>query len=93
MRFALRCKIYKTTCLKGSRLCLRLCSKPRNDGDWLANSTMMGIMGRMAAYTGKDISWEQATSANDSVAPLADISFNDKPPVAELPQPGKTRIG
>ncbi len=67
--------------------------KPRNDGDWLANSTMMGIMGRMAGYTGKDISWEQATTANDSVAPLTDISLNDKPPVAELPQPGKTRIG
>jgi hypothetical protein len=66
---------------------------PRNDGEWLANSTMMGIMGRMAAYTGKNIAWEQAIAANDSVAPLTDFTWNDKPPAAELAQPGKTKIG
>ncbi len=35
--------------------------KPINDGDWMAHSTLMGIMGRMAAYTGQEVTWEQAT--------------------------------
>ena len=34
--------------------------KPINDGEWMARSTLMGIMGRMATYTGQEISWKQA---------------------------------
>src|SRR5436190_7212794 len=33
--------------------------KPMNDGAWMANSTMLGIMGRMAAYTGQARSEER----------------------------------
>lgn len=32
--------------------------KPINDGEWMTHSTLMGIMGRMAAYTGQEITWE-----------------------------------
>ena len=33
--------------------------KPINDGEWMAKSTLMGIMGRMATYTGKVITWDR----------------------------------
>ncbi len=42
---------------------------PINDGDWMSSSTMMGIMGRMAAYTGKEISWEQAMNSQEKLVP------------------------
>jgi myo-inositol 2-dehydrogenase/D-chiro-inositol 1-dehydrogenase len=29
--------------------------EPINDGTWMAHSTLMAIMGRMAAYTGKNV--------------------------------------
>ena len=34
--------------------------KPMNDGEWMANSTMIAILGRMVAYTGQTITWEQS---------------------------------
>ena len=33
--------------------------KPINNGDYMASSTMMAIMGRMACYTGQTITWDQ----------------------------------
>ena len=33
--------------------------EPLNDGEHMCNATLMAIMGRMAAYTGQEISWEQ----------------------------------
>jgi hypothetical protein len=43
--------------------------KPINNGHYMAHSTMMGIIGRMAAYTGKKITWEQAMSSKEVLAP------------------------
>ncbi|MBI3818251.1 MAG: Gfo/Idh/MocA family oxidoreductase [Planctomycetes bacterium] len=40
-----------------------------NDGVWLANSCMMAILGRMAAYTGKRITWEQAMNSKEDLSP------------------------
>ncbi len=39
--------------------------KPINDGVRMAHSTLMGLMGRMAAYTGQEISWEQAMDSKE----------------------------
>ncbi|MFT4550235.1 MAG: putative dehydrogenase, partial [Verrucomicrobiales bacterium] len=39
-----------------------------NDGEWMAHSTMLAIMGRMAAYTGKKITWEQALNSKQDLA-------------------------
>ena len=33
---------------------------PMNDGVWMSHSVLMAIMGRMAAYTGRDVTWEMA---------------------------------
>jgi predicted dehydrogenase len=63
--------------------------KAHNDGAWMANSTMMAIMGRMAAYTGKAIAWEEALNSKENLMP-AKLDFSAPLPVAEVAMPGKT---
>ena len=43
--------------------------EPINDGVWMAHSTMTAILGRMAAYTGQSITWEQAINSQENLAP------------------------
>jgi myo-inositol 2-dehydrogenase/D-chiro-inositol 1-dehydrogenase len=43
--------------------------RPCNDGDRMAKSTLMGIMGRMAAYTGQEITWEMALNSKEDLMP------------------------
>lgn len=38
---------------------------PINDGEFMTTSTMLGIMGRMAAYTGRKITWEDAMNSTE----------------------------
>ncbi|MDZ7718342.1 MAG: Gfo/Idh/MocA family oxidoreductase [Balneolaceae bacterium] len=62
-----------------------------NQGEQLANSTMAGIMGRMAAYTGQRVTWDQAINSDQRLA--HDIeSWNDFPEVNGVAMPGKTPI-
>jgi predicted dehydrogenase len=42
--------------------------EPINDGEWMARSTLAAIMGRMAAYTGREITWEQALHSQEHLA-------------------------
>lgn len=51
--------------------------KPIDNGDRMMLSTMMAIMGRMAAYTGQEVSWEQALASNDQLVP--DVGNWDAP--------------
>ena len=44
-------------------------NNPVNDTDTLASSTLVGIMGRESAYTGKDISWEEMINSNLRLGP------------------------
>ena len=67
--------------------------KPMNDGEWMANSTMIAILGRMVAYTGQTITWEQAINSNEVIGPKSeeyswDLNW-DGPPIAK---PGITRF-
>ena len=43
--------------------------RPINNGNYMAKSTMMAIMGRMAAYTGQEITWEQAMNSKQDLRP------------------------
>ncbi len=43
--------------------------KPINNGHYMAHSTMMGILGRMVAYTGRRITWEQAMNSKQDLTP------------------------
>jgi len=42
---------------------------PINNGDYMAKSTLMAIMGRMSGYTGKTITWEQAMNSKENLTP------------------------
>jgi len=42
---------------------------PINDGDWMSKSSLMGIMGRMATYTGQAITWEEALNSKEDLSP------------------------
>ena len=56
---------------------------PINDGDWMTRSTMMAILGRMAAYSGQTVSWADAlNSAEDWTPPSYALGELEVPPVA-----------
>ncbi|MFO1023142.1 MAG: Gfo/Idh/MocA family oxidoreductase [Planctomycetales bacterium] len=40
-----------------------------NEGKWVAESTLTAIMGRMATYSGKEVTWEQALNSNLILGP------------------------
>lgn len=64
-------------------------NKPINNGDSMVQSTMLAIMGRMAAYTGKKITWEDAMNSTETLGPNS-YSFATTPPIEEVPRPGIT---
>jgi myo-inositol 2-dehydrogenase/D-chiro-inositol 1-dehydrogenase len=64
---------------------------PLNDGKRLATSTLLAIMGRMAAYTGQQVTWEQALNSQESLVP-ATIDWNGSMEVAPLAKPGVTKF-
>ena len=43
--------------------------KPINNGEYMSKSTLLAIMGRMAAYTGKVITWEMAMNSQEDLTP------------------------
>lgn len=59
-----------------------------NDGDEMLNSTMVGILGRMAAYTGKKITWDQAITSEEDLAP-DNLTWEDSFTPSPMPQPGQ----
>jgi hypothetical protein len=65
--------------------------KPINDGDRMVTSTMAGIMGRMAGYTGQQITWEKAMNSEEVLVPEIK-SWNDVVKVAPMAQPGITKF-
>ena len=67
--------------------------KPRNDGEWLANSSMMGVMGRMAGYSGQEVTWDEAINSQEKLVPdEADIVWDKAPPVPPLAMPGRSKF-
>ena len=63
-----------------------------NDGDRMANSTMMGIMGRMAGYTGQSITWDQALNSQDALVPELTKGWESPAELPELARPGITKF-
>ena len=58
-----------------------------NDGDWMLHSTMVALMGRMAAYSGKKITWEDAIKSDEDLAPDT-LTWTDKFEPTPMPRPG-----
>ncbi|HAV61240.1 MAG TPA: oxidoreductase [Verrucomicrobiales bacterium] len=65
--------------------------KPINDGEWMAKSTLMAVMGRMAAYTGQEVTWEQALNSKWSIVP-ENLTWDQKLAIEPIAIPGQTRL-
>jgi predicted dehydrogenase len=65
--------------------------KPINNGEYMARSTLLAIMGRMAAYTGQEITWKMATTSKEALDPSG-YAWDAKPPAAGIAIPGQTRF-
>jgi predicted dehydrogenase len=55
-------------------------AKPINNGHYMAQSTLVGIMGRMADYSGQRVTWEQAMQSQLSLAPSR-YAMDADPPI------------
>jgi predicted dehydrogenase len=42
-----------------------------NDGEFMTKSTMLAILGRMASYTGRKITWDEAMNSKEDLSPAA----------------------
>ena len=69
-----------------------------SDAENGAKSTLSAIMGRMATYTGKKITWDEIMNSKESLVP-DNLSWNSTPPILpdedgnyDVPVPGKTKF-
>jgi len=60
-----------------------------NNGEYMAKSTLLGIMARMSAYTGKTLTWEEALNSQESLSPET-YAWDAKPPASPVSMPGET---
>lgn len=71
-----------------------------NEAAYGAKSTMTAIMGRMATYSGDELTWEQCINSNLKLADVDNMkSFDDEAPVKpnenleyEIPMPGLDNV-
>jgi len=62
-----------------------------SQGEAVANSSMIAILGRMVAYTGKKITWDEALNSTENLGPSIDAyNFNLNTPVTAVAKPGIT---
>jgi predicted dehydrogenase len=74
--------------------------RPLNSGDHMARSTLAAVMGQLACYTGKPVTWEQVQASTFQFGPPPEESnFQTRPPVVPdpsgnypLPRPGVTKM-
>jgi myo-inositol 2-dehydrogenase / D-chiro-inositol 1-dehydrogenase len=65
--------------------------EPINHGEWMSHSTLISIMGRMAAYTGQIVTWEQALNSEERLGPET-FDWHVKVPVPPVAMPGVTKF-
>ncbi|HXG63507.1 MAG TPA: Gfo/Idh/MocA family oxidoreductase [Blastocatellia bacterium] len=65
--------------------------KPFNELKNVAESTLSAIMGRMSAYTGKVVTWEQALNSKEDLVP-AKLDWNARMAVPPVAVPGQTEL-
>ncbi len=61
-----------------------------NEGFEVANSTLTAIMGRMSAYTGKKVTWDEALNADLNIVP--ELDFAKAYPCGPVPHPGAHKV-
>ena len=70
---------------------LRKGGEMMNQGDWMCNSTLLAIMGRMATYTGQTLEYDQVLNSKTELTPTH-YDFNKPLPIGEVAKPGLTRF-
>jgi myo-inositol 2-dehydrogenase / D-chiro-inositol 1-dehydrogenase len=65
--------------------------QPVNDGKRMATSTLLAMMGRMAAYTGQQITWDQAMNSQEKLFP-DHLDWNGSMEVPPRAEPGITKF-
>jgi predicted dehydrogenase len=64
--------------------------KPINELQQVAESTLSAILGREAAYTGKEITWDEILNADQDLTP-PQLAYGPLP-VPPVPMPGRTTL-
>jgi hypothetical protein len=64
--------------------------KPIDNSLYMARSSMLAIMGRMATYTGQTVTWDQALNSQEDLTPPA-YDWTSLP-VASVALPGVTKF-
>jgi myo-inositol 2-dehydrogenase/D-chiro-inositol 1-dehydrogenase len=73
---------------------------PVNNGDYMARSTMITVMGQISCYTGKEVTWDQINKSDFYYPPKPEDCRDDmEPPVKAgahgsypVPKPGFTKM-
>jgi len=65
--------------------------EPINHGTWMAHSSLLAIMGRMAAYTGQVVTWDQALNSEEKLGPDK-LDWNAPLPEPAVAIPGVTQL-
>lgn len=63
-----------------------------NELKGIADSTLSAIMGREAAYTGQEITWDQALNAKQDLTPPVGHDAYGAMTVPPVPMPGRTKL-
>ncbi len=65
-------------------------NEPIHNGDFMCQSTLMALMGRLAAYTGQEVTADQALNSQEDLSPAA-LEWGDAPQ-RELARPGIKKL-
>ncbi len=66
-------------------------NEPVNDGKRMTTSTLLAMMGRMAAYTGEQVTWDQALNSQEKLVP-DNLDWKGTHEVPPLARPGVTKF-
>ena len=64
---------------------------PLHTGVRLHKTTLMAVMARMSAYTGKEVTWDRALKSKEDLFPK-NLTWDMKIPVAPVAMPGSTEL-
>jgi myo-inositol 2-dehydrogenase/D-chiro-inositol 1-dehydrogenase len=65
--------------------------KPIDNSAYMCHSTLMALMGRMAAYSGQEVHWDQALASKEVLMPDR-LSFDAPPPRFDIAVPGVSKF-
>jgi predicted dehydrogenase len=63
--------------------------EPINNGEYMAKSTLLAIMGRMATYSGQRITWDAAIRSTEDLSPQR-YDWDAEPPESKIAIPGRS---